>query len=1386
MNYTDVALTGSQIEELKKDFKKTAWRVKALKATGKKLPDTDTTNIVKIDGGDNSQYDYNTDGTGYKRIIHDPDMNRTFVLENETPFTDPATVSIINHYLGEDHDDFIETLDRDTHDDDWDENTAYLLCDMDYDQETKTLAIATMGTNETTAGLLLVDCAKYLPELTYNVCAELTPNPDYLKARFITPGESYFACWGSYIRFVRRYQNRWYFWAKGAEGRVNSGGDVWSYHDKYNVYYLGYLTDAGAFTKLMQYGNCPTDEGFAEDTRWPNAPVWYYGGQIGHTPFGEVARIFENIESFEITESGKLIMATATNAQEYGMEPWITRIDLAKAENPPSLLGSCQITAGSVWDEGKQKFVTDVGEDETSTVTLNVPGARGCVTVRMSYDQTGYDHGRSMMPVVQNRFGTSRILYYYDDDLNLYANTSVFAYDETLKFGIPRIAVETDVPHTLCWTFSVYSICEGLEECIGVHSTGGPVIHPDDDILPATAAYDWYDYDWQVAERVDPDPDLHPIRVPSCIYDSDRDSYYLAVQDQVQNGIGYWIYDSGAASGALTRLTADNSDLAYNRVGDAIEIGDNYIALVCDDSVNSQNGNNSRVQFMHKGSLSFAETSYHADLIYSSSESVAVIYDEERSVVGMATGAHSDASPNSFNGPGEIWFWKPETLEGEWIRDPRVWWNGNNPDIIIGDSAASAADSFGQGPRLLNPSWAQTKGLSSYRFSFDTSGFEYLPWAESPFNENDDLPGSYDGTLQDGTRLIVERGVWDGAQWNWIQEGQTFVMSLPVNNTSGDISMSVTSQGAISMLVQRSTYDGFHKPDVTTVQDAALTAGTSGENHFPYYYESGGEKVTNWAVNPQPVVKVDGEAATTCTINSFSGEVVFREEPAGDVTATFDYYEPGTNEAEDIIWCILTYPQEFGGCELDESWFTRELEDVELEHLGGGVFAFPKNNIVPDYANNQVRCNGGNVAVVWNWRDGTVEYAGWQAGDTLTGDCAYFTIQKGGVTLPPLNLSVRDDWNSYKCIDKVCEHVSPNYIFREGRDGKLECDYFTQKPAGEEDIVIDDDDIAIHSFNSNPAYEELATRVVSIGSGKLEELPNHCLNKEVTDLFTAEVASRGWGSSWANPQEMNSITDGNPATGVHAGWGGNDGFGPITGSLGGIPDGVPLLSIDMEQEYEIDTVIVARLSQRSNEGARDPNNVQQLSVWVKQDRGGADYVRLVEPFKIMPGANVKFTAGVNYDVGTRFRWIRVNLHAIGLYHWKHQIDSQIGISEVQCYPHRLILGEARLQSEDPAADLYDEHGLLDKYGYITHVARGGTPASNLNSKEKADTDAAHTLKEIVRLMRKVDISSPWLPGIPAFSTVKVTNTAMGITRTFFVEGRRAGPGGDNYTGATLP
>jgi hypothetical protein len=757
--------------------------------------------------------------------------------------------------------------------------------------------------------------------------------------------------------------------------------------------------------------------------------------------------------------------------------------------------------------------------------------------------------------------------------------------------------------------------------------------------------------------------------------------------------------------------------------------------------------------------------------------------DFDNNEFGFFTG--KGEGPVAVNSRGEFWSWIPKVDEesgGSWSRDPRVWWDGSDPDIIMNAGATHPADEMGQKATFFAPRWSQSKGQASCRFTFAVRGAEYLPWAKSPLNENEGLPGSYDGALQDMSRVNVERGVWDGAEWTWIMEGQTFIAQSPVEAEEGLATMEATAMGVIATFVTRSVYQGYHSPELKTHSKVPLTS----DDGLKYRREDEEGRTTDWASRPEPIVFADGEQVAAYSIDLASGEVVFDEDMSGkSITATFNSYVLGTNEAEDIIACALTYPQELGGCGLDMSYLTRTMSGAALERESARVWKYPKNNILRGDERNRARVNGVEMEegrdFEWDYRAGRITFASPPPeGAVVEGDCAYCAIQKSGVTLRPLSLKPKTHNTTYDAINEVCRLVAPNYILREGRDGKIECDYYAQKPAGREDAAISDGDIAITSLESNPAYEAVATRALSFGTGRIEELPDYCRGADVEDV---------WPHGWHPGADVSSVTDGDPATGVTGGYGkwGEPGEGltlDVQNALAASePDGTPALIVDMGELREPDTIVVARPSQVSTEGEVG-GVVQIMSVWGSAE--GTVYIRMAEPFHAPPGGNVHLKAGVNFDRGVNVRYLRVNIHSLGLYKWgRDKTHSQIGISEIQCYPDTTITGEAKLQAEDPGAPLYDRWGLLDKHGVKTHVARGGTEDAALTTQAKADLDARYTLEEIVRLVSRVSIRSPWLPGIPVFSTIRVVDATLGVDETFFVEDRTATEDGDEYGGATL-
>lgn len=1421
MNYSDIALNADQIAALKKSWRKTGWRIKVLKPSGKKTPDSNTTNIVKIDSDQpGNYYPLNTAGSRYKKLIHDAKKNRTFILHHEDINEgSDAIVSIVNHELGAAHEDFIEKINITTSAG-W--PAAYygdVAHDIAYDPVSQQLAIAVTGAGSPDVGppaLFMIDCRKYLPELMSNVCNRLEPNPDYLSCTIWAGNTTVVGVYPGAVLFVRFYDSRWWTWTYVTHVAAGNNDHLWQ---------LGFFFSASSYTVVAQYGFAPDWNGvngkgetWAAGVSFPTQSRWYPQGKnesgAPGTPTDYIdgywcdpAAAFAGVTSFDVVPGGAdgyiLIGTTPYHGDlcinEFGIEGFLFRINIETllanyADPAPVATGSW--TKPAVYDPetGYYNVLASVETDMLDTTSI-----RGYCRVYMEQDHTGAAAGGNYGDRfrVQSRFGTVNIGYGFNSAGQQRWHVATFCDAEMIKIGLVQGGDQRTSPFTLAWNYCVYPLIPGLEECIGIHSAD-PIVQATDTDRPMTAVWTppecgagWEDdpcpcsVSWNLARYLYPGGKWTQIR-KGIVYNAAANKYVFPVLNELSppwywpvsnSGLGLWTHDGTA----LTRLTAAETALDYDFIGAMAQIDDaGEYALLASNDVGEDNLS---IQFFRTADNSFLADKFTAELIRTDSAATGVWWDPDSNAVGFCTGGMNSPS-------GEIWFWYPMTTAGGRTRDPRVWWDGANPDVTIGDGDAAGA--IGQLAAFFNPAWKQTKGTSSYSFSFDAEGMDYLPWIESRFNENPDFPGTFAGTFEDGARLIVERGIWDGGEWAWIREGQTFVVLTAADAESGFASINVSSQGPISLLVTRATYEGFHKPDEEIYSEVDLKKEANEDGSCVCYYEEDGKIVADWRRRPEPVVLVDGVRTMGFNLDLNNGMVTFETKPTGTVTASFSAYVPGTNEAEDIIKCILTYPQELGGCGLDESYITRTIEGATLTTEDHLTYSFLKNNLVPSDPSNAIYRDGAPApgGFTWDERNGSVTFSSSQIGHLITGDCVYYTIQKSGATLRPLRFHPRIQQSSIDAINEVCRRVAPNYCFREGRDGKLECDFFTQKAEGGEDLAIEDEDIVLTSLESNPAYEGLATRALSFGKAELEELPNFCLGKTVIDDWSVTAAAEGWGRGWHDGTVVERVVDGDPATGATSGYGewGDEGDGKTYDVqaylIAHAEEGVPCLTADMGEPREVATIIIARPSQVSTEG-EVAGAVQAMSLWVSED--ASDFIRIVETFELPPGRNVRFNVDSDFEHVKLFRYIRVNLHSLGLYRWgSGKTHSQMGISEIQCYPNEVIMGEARLQAENPGEPLYDHTGLLDKYGVITHVARNGSHDQTLSSQNKADEDARFTLEEIVRLVSRVTIRSPWLPGIPAFSTLRIVNSALGIDKTFFVEEHSASPDGDIYMGNTLP
>lgn len=182
---------------------------------------------------------------------------------------------------------------------------------------------------------------------------------------------------------------------------------------------------------------------------------------------------------------------------------------------------------------------------------------------------------------------------------------------------------------------------------------------------------------------------------------------------------------------------------------------------------------------------------------------------------------------------------------------------------------------------------------------------------------------------------------------------------------------------------------------------------------------------------------------------------------------------------------------------------------------------------------------------------------------------------------------------------------------------------------------------------------------------------NICKGKKVEDLWGQEAAKRGWQRGWLDPSAVNLLTDGDVKSGLTSGYGrwGEKGDGAsfdvqtALTSPDNKSEGLPAISIDLGKKQTLRKIIVSRPDQQANEG--EGGAIMQISVWGSPN--GKDWLRISQPFSILPGRDNPLLFGRDFDMKKPVRYIRLNFHSLGLYKWKSKVDSQIGVSEVRCY-----------------------------------------------------------------------------------------------------------------------
>lgn len=196
--------------------------------------------------------------------------------------------------------------------------------------------------------------------------------------------------------------------------------------------------------------------------------------------------------------------------------------------------------------------------------------------------------------------------------------------------------------------------------------------------------------------------------------------------------------------------------------------------------------------------------------------------------------------------------------------------------------------------------------------------------------------------------------------------------------------------------------------------------------------------------------------------------------------------------------------------------------------------------------------------------------------------------------------------------------------------------------------------------------DDVTTSIVK-KEGAPTENTNLCLNKKVTDLWSPYATSKGW-EGWQNKETLQSVVDDNFSTAVTAGygkWGRESVSKQIQLALEEASrngTGIPGLRIDLEVDSNIKKIIIGRPPQHQDEGSGGAKMV--MSIWASQN--AEDWTVLIDPFHIPPGESKEFKIDI-FKTDKSFRYLQINLNSMGFYKWKNNNDSQIGISEIQCF-----------------------------------------------------------------------------------------------------------------------
>lgn len=181
---------------------------------------------------------------------------------------------------------------------------------------------------------------------------------------------------------------------------------------------------------------------------------------------------------------------------------------------------------------------------------------------------------------------------------------------------------------------------------------------------------------------------------------------------------------------------------------------------------------------------------------------------------------------------------------------------------------------------------------------------------------------------------------------------------------------------------------------------------------------------------------------------------------------------------------------------------------------------------------------------------------------------------------------------------------------------------------------------------------------------------NVCLGATVKDNWSDAAASYRWTQGWHEGSDMKALTDGDFATAITSGYGGwgESGDGQtfdVQNALGvasGNGEGVPCASLDLGRIRDVGKITVGRPAQNDE---TETGMGMTVSLWASID--GEKWTKVVDGFVLPPGGQPSFTSDAFKSSARGIRYIRVNMHSLGLYKWNKKTNSQMGISEIQCF-----------------------------------------------------------------------------------------------------------------------